>query len=145
MDASQISQGIASLSSWIDQANAGRDPEALAWSRLAKITEEAGEVVAAYIGATGQNPRKGVTHSVEDVEGELLDVAITALAALEHLRGNPGNSVEAMSLKLASTLERAGLPVPEHTATPVIPHDAGTVPERRTIRLFPDYGRDWPL
>lgn len=52
-----FSQGVAALSSWIDRGNAGRHPEAATWARLSKITEEAGEVVAAYIGATGQNPR----------------------------------------------------------------------------------------
>jgi hypothetical protein len=34
------------------------------------------------IGATGQNPRKGITHTWEDVQGELCDVVITALVAL---------------------------------------------------------------
>ena len=77
--------------------------------RSAKITEEAGEVVAAHIGATGQNPRKGVTHSSQDVEEELLDVAITALAALEHLRGHDERSLELLEEKLVRTLRRAGL------------------------------------
>lgn len=104
-----IAADIARLSTWIDEGNTGRDPEAATWARLAKITEEAGEVVAAYIGATGQNPRKGVTHTHEEVEAELLDVAITALAALEHLRGHDERSMELLAAKLASTLERAGL------------------------------------
>ena len=140
-----LSRGIADLSAWIDAANAGRDPEALTWSRLAKITEEAGEVVSAYIGATGQNPRKGVTHTEEDVQGELLDVAITALAALEHLRGHDGASVRLMGEKLTATLERAGLRQAPWRATPVIPEDAGTPPQRRRIRLMVDYSADWPL
>lgn len=104
-----IAAGIARLSIWIDEGNLDRDPEAATWARLAKITEEAGEVVAAHIGATGQNPRKGVTHTREDVEGELLDVAITALAALEHLRGHDGRSLDLLEGKLQWTLERAGL------------------------------------
>src|SRR5690625_2974981 len=76
---SGISRGISDLSEWIDEANSQLPPEAATWARLAKITEEAGEVVAAHIGATGQNPRKGVTHTRADVEEELLDVALTAL------------------------------------------------------------------
>lgn len=104
-----FSQGVAALSSWIDQGNAGRHPEAATWARLSKITEEAGEVVAAYIGATGQNPRKGVTHSISHVEEELLDVALTALAALEHLRGHDAQSGTMLADKLTRTLERAGI------------------------------------
>lgn len=104
-----LSRGIAELSDWIDASNADRDPEAATWSRLAKITEEAGEVVAAYIGAIGQNPRKGVTHTVDDVEQELIDAAITALAALHHVRGGEPRVVELMGEKLGRTLDRAGL------------------------------------
>lgn len=53
--------------------------------RVLKLSEEVGEVAQAVIGATGQNPRKGVTHTWEDVQGELCDVAITALVALRTL------------------------------------------------------------
>jgi NTP pyrophosphatase (non-canonical NTP hydrolase) len=104
-----FSQGVAALSLWIDEGNVSRHPEAATWARLSKITEEAGEVVAAYIGATGQNPRKGITHTIGDVEEELLDVALTALAALEHLRGHDARSGCLLAEKLTRTLERAGL------------------------------------
>ncbi|MEU5531950.1 MazG-like family protein [Streptomyces sp. NPDC020362] len=53
--------------------------------RILKLSEEVGEVAEAVIGATGQNPRKGVTHTWEDVESELCDVVITALVALRTL------------------------------------------------------------
>ncbi|AMW15286.1 hypothetical protein A4E84_11815 [Streptomyces qaidamensis] len=53
--------------------------------RILKLSEEVGEVSQAVIGATGQNPRKGVTHTWEDVEAELCDVVITALLALRAL------------------------------------------------------------
>ncbi|MEU6686449.1 MazG-like family protein [Streptomyces sp. NPDC046832] len=53
--------------------------------RILKLTEEVGEVSQAVIGATGQNPRKGITHSWEDVQAELCDVVITALVALRTL------------------------------------------------------------
>lgn len=81
-------QMIRELNTWIDQspANAQRDPEAQLWGRVSKVTEEAGEVISALIGYTGQNPRKGVTNTLHDVELELLDVALTALCALEHTR-----------------------------------------------------------
>ncbi|MFF3331192.1 MazG-like family protein [Streptomyces sp. NPDC002888] len=53
--------------------------------RMLKLSEEVGEVAQAVIGATGQNPRKGVSHTWEDVQSELCDVAITALVALRTL------------------------------------------------------------
>lgn len=86
---------LAEISQWIDDANAHRDPEAITWGRLAKVSEECGELIEAYIGCTGQNPRKGVTHNLEDVKKELLDIAFTALAAYEHLTGNFGGSLGA--------------------------------------------------
>jgi hypothetical protein len=42
--------------------------------RLLKLSEEVGETAQAVIGATGQNPRKGTTHTWQDVEAELCDV-----------------------------------------------------------------------
>ncbi|MFI9804992.1 MazG-like family protein [Streptomyces sp. NPDC052301] len=53
--------------------------------RVLKLSEEVGEVAEAIIGATGQNPRKGITHTWEDVQAELCDVVITALVALRTL------------------------------------------------------------
>jgi NTP pyrophosphatase (non-canonical NTP hydrolase) len=50
--------------------------------RIMKLTEEAGEVTQAVIGALGQNPRKGVTHTWDDVQAELCDVVFTAMVAL---------------------------------------------------------------
>jgi NTP pyrophosphatase (non-canonical NTP hydrolase) len=53
--------------------------------RLLKLSEEVGEAAAAVIGALGHNPRKGVSHTWQDVEAELCDVAVTALVALRTL------------------------------------------------------------
>lgn len=100
---------LVALSRWIDAPNAHRDAEAQAWARIAKVGEEHGEAIAAFIGATGQNPRKGVTHSIEDVTDELLDVALTALAAVEHVRGHDGRAFELLADKLASVARRAGV------------------------------------
>ncbi|GAA2454614.1 MazG-like family protein [Streptomyces glaucus] len=57
--------------------------------RMLKLSEEAGEVAQAVIGATGQNPRKGTTHTWDDVQAELCDVVITALVALRTLTPEP--------------------------------------------------------
>lgn len=102
---------LAAISRWVDDAptNAARDAEARTWGRLAKVAEECGEVIQAYIGATGQNPRKGVTNDQADVRKELLDVAVTALAAHEHLTGNDGSSMAALAQHVAYLAERAGV------------------------------------
>jgi NTP pyrophosphatase (non-canonical NTP hydrolase) len=99
---------LAHLSKWIDEHpdNAARDPEARTWGRLAKVSEECGEVIAAYIGATGQNPRKGVTHTDDNVRSELLDVAITALCAYEHMTGNRALSLDALLAHIEATRTR---------------------------------------
>jgi NTP pyrophosphatase (non-canonical NTP hydrolase) len=102
---------LAALSNWIDTspANAGRDREAAAWGRISKVAEECGEVIEAFIGVTGQNPRKGVHGCVDDVVEELLDVAVTALCAVEHFTGNDGSSLDLLDAKVQHVANRAGL------------------------------------
>ncbi|MFI2409774.1 MazG-like family protein [Streptomyces sp. NPDC018947] len=65
-----------------DQPVGGREGLLLG---VLKLSEEVGEVAEAVIGATGQNPRKGLSHTWDDVEAELCDVAITAMVALRML------------------------------------------------------------
>ncbi|MEV0368666.1 MazG-like family protein [Streptomyces sp. NPDC050636] len=60
-------------------------PEQERLLRILKVSEEAGEVAQAVIGATGQNPRKGHSHTWDDVHSELCDVIITAMVALTTL------------------------------------------------------------
>lgn len=100
---------LVALSEWIDEGNAHRDHEAVTWGRISKITEEAGEVIGAYIGATGQNPRKGHTHTLNDVLEELLDVAVTALGAYEHVVGHQGTALAALDSKILRVAQRAGV------------------------------------
>ncbi|MYZ37107.1 hypothetical protein GT002_18895 [Streptomyces sp. SID4917] len=95
-------QTIHGLVAWIDTNN-GRDQHEIAM-RILKVTEEAGEVASAYIGMTGQNPRKGVTHTITDVQGELCDVMLTAAVALASISDDPGSMFDA---KLARVAERA--------------------------------------
>jgi hypothetical protein len=104
-------QGAARLSQWVDDApaNKARDPEAQLWGRVAKVTEEAGEAVAALISATGQNPRKPEIGSMDDVIKELLDTAVTALGAVEHITGNKGMSGPLLEGHLNHLLGRVGL------------------------------------
>ncbi|AVT30312.1 MULTISPECIES: MazG-like family protein [unclassified Plantactinospora] len=74
---------VRAARAWLDRAN-GTDRAELT-CRILKVTEEAGEAAGAWIGLTGQNPRKGVTHSLDDVAAELADVALSALVAIESL------------------------------------------------------------
>ncbi|WP_324607949.1 MazG-like family protein [Streptomyces rimosus] len=78
---------IRGFVAWLDESN-GRD-EHEKTLRILKVTEETGEVAKAVIGMTGQNPRKGVTHSLEDIADELCDVMITAATALASVVDNP--------------------------------------------------------
>ncbi|WP_434090805.1 MazG-like family protein [Streptomyces asoensis] len=75
---------VGALTEWLDgsQPVGGREGLLL---RVLKLSEEVGEVAQAVVGATGQNPRKGVSHTWEDVQSELCDVVITALVALRTL------------------------------------------------------------
>ncbi|MET9143621.1 MazG-like family protein [Streptomyces sp. NPDC004042] len=75
---------VDALWAWLDGHRAHGERETLLL-RLLKLSEEVGEAAQAVIGATGQNPRKGTTHTWQDVESELCDVVITALVALRTL------------------------------------------------------------
>jgi len=102
-------EALVALSRWIDAGNAHRDPEAVLWGRVSKIGEEFGETIQALIGATGQNPRKGTTHAIGDVLDELLDVAVTALGAYEHVVGHDGSALAELDAKILRVAERAGV------------------------------------
>ncbi|OII63769.1 MULTISPECIES: MazG-like family protein [unclassified Streptomyces] len=75
---------IDELHAWLD-GHADGPPERTALLRVLKLSEEVGEVAQAVIGAYGQNPRKGTTHTWEDVRAELCDVVLTAMVALRTL------------------------------------------------------------
>lgn len=94
---------IDDLWTWLDtdQPIGGREGMLL---RMLKLSEEVGEVAEAVIGATGQNPRKGVTHTWDDVQGELCDVVITALVALRTLTPD---AREVFSRHLSRVTERS--------------------------------------
>jgi hypothetical protein len=91
---------VADVSRWIDESPRNKTntfTENLLLRTTVKIGEEAGELNQALIGMLGQNPRKGNTHTLQDVEQELLDIAFTALGAVEHLHGNNGTSILRLS------------------------------------------------
>jgi NTP pyrophosphatase (non-canonical NTP hydrolase) len=51
--------------------------------QIIKVQEELGEVAEAFVGFMGLNPRKGITHTPEDVALELADVVMTALVGIK--------------------------------------------------------------
>jgi hypothetical protein len=58
---------------------------------------------------TGLNPRKGTSHTREDLTGELADVIITAAVAIVRLTGGPHQARAAFAAHLAGVVSRAGL------------------------------------
>jgi NTP pyrophosphatase (non-canonical NTP hydrolase) len=91
------------IADWLDEHN-GRDRAELA-ARILKVTEEAGEAGAAWIGATGQNPRKGATHTYDDVCAELADVAMAALVAIDSLNGDPAAELARVAGRALARIE----------------------------------------
>jgi NTP pyrophosphatase (non-canonical NTP hydrolase) len=81
---------------WLDGSST-HGPEITKLIRIMKLTEEAGEVTQAVIGTLGQNPRKGVTHTWEDVQAELCDVIVTAMVALATLTPDARETFNAIS------------------------------------------------
>lgn len=91
---------IRELTAWLDDQNGRSEKEVTL--RLLKLSEEVGETSQAWIGVIGQNPRKGVTHSREDVADELCDVIVTALVALASVSDDPAGHFEAKLAKIAA-------------------------------------------
>ncbi|MEU9149390.1 hypothetical protein AB0D59_02260 [Streptomyces sp. NPDC048417] len=83
----------ARIAAALNIANGTREHEAA--MRLMKVAEEAGEATAAYIGMTGQNPRKGISHTTADVADELCDVIIAAAVALHSFTATPAADLTA--------------------------------------------------
>lgn len=102
-DPAELWATVDALRDWLD---AGRVHDGLdgLLLRVLKLSEEVGEVAQAVIGATGQNPRKGVTHTWDDVQSELCDVIITALVALRTLTPH---AQEVFAAHLARVAERS--------------------------------------
>lgn len=75
---------VGELVTWLDEESA-TTREVACLLRVLKISEEAGEVAEAVHGASGSNPRKGASHTWDDVQKELCDVILTSMVALRTL------------------------------------------------------------
>ncbi len=80
---------IDQLVQWLDEESPVA-PEFSRLLRVLKISEEAGEVAEAIHGVMGSNPRKGNSHTWEDVQKELCDVILTAMVALRTVTPDAG-------------------------------------------------------
>lgn len=101
------SEALVALSRWVNEGNADRSSDALLWIRCSKPAEEAGEVISALNAVTGANPRKGAVDGVHLLIEELLDTAVAALAAVEHLTGHAGAALVLLDDKVRRVHDRA--------------------------------------
>ncbi|MFD0638739.1 MazG-like family protein [Catenulispora yoronensis] len=107
MDSTLLWQVITQQKTWLDHHT---DPAQALPLRVLKLTEEVGEAAAALIGLTGQNPRKGITHTTTDLAAELCDVMVTAAVALATLVDNPEETLNEHVGKLYTRSLTAGAP-----------------------------------
>lgn len=91
-DMASVSADVLAMTEQIDAwLDAGMAEEykasglALRWLRVAKCAGEAGEVIEALTTMTGGNPRKPAVGTEDDLLGELADVYLTALCAIQHV------------------------------------------------------------
>ena len=102
-------QAVRDIDEWLDRG-AGPEyqtqPLAQDWARLSKVIEELGEAIQAFIGYTGQNPRKGVTHTLSEVEDEVADVIITGILCLQHITKDTWTTQDIIRQKIAKIEKR---------------------------------------
>ncbi|MGY5131921.1 MazG-like family protein [Streptomyces nigrescens] len=89
--------------------------------QVLKISEETGETSQAVIGARGTNPRKGDSHTWQDVHAEVADVIITGMVALARMRPDDaeqylGRQLAAKAAKFLLAVSAADRPSPGETA-----------------------------
>lgn len=128
---------IEKVNDWLDGqvAEAYKDqPLAQDWARVAKLIEELGEVreashgqnlpvadherigaleetigrsVSALIASTGQNPRKGISGTQDEMLKELGDVVCCGLFAIQHFTRDAGLTADVVEAGLLKALNRA--------------------------------------
>jgi hypothetical protein len=87
-------------------------PLARRWARVTKVCEEAGEVWKALSRWTGENFRKGVCGTEDEVLGELADTASAAICAIQHITKDTSATWAVVSAALIKARAR----VAEHEA-----------------------------
>lgn len=108
---STMSNDLAEFSTYIDdrQAEEVFSANEGVYARVAKITEEAGELSGALLRYNGHNViKEDGEPTAEDIGKHILSVAIAALGAYEHWTGNQGLSVPALEAQVRSLRELTG-------------------------------------
>lgn len=116
-----VVQAVEALSThlaYISRTVTGSYPDGMADElvmrrRVGKIWVEAGELGDAIEGWTGENPRKGVYASRDDVIKELIDCASASLCALEYMTGDKGESVVMLARQVAGNAQRLSESIPD--------------------------------
>lgn len=88
---------VEGLDQWLDDKvgpEYQEDRLAQDWARISKIGEELGETIQAFIGFTAQNPRKGFTHTQQQVLDEIADTVFTGILAIQHFTKDRDATVE---------------------------------------------------
>lgn len=75
----------AELAAFLDEAAAHLPARQRQVLQVLKIGEEFGEAAQALIGVTGVNPRKGTSHTWDDLTAEICDVIVTSMVTLHRL------------------------------------------------------------
>jgi NTP pyrophosphatase (non-canonical NTP hydrolase) len=81
-------------------------PLALTWARVTKVCEESGEVWRALSKMTGENPRKGICGTEDELLGELGDTASAAICAIQHLTKDTAETWAIVSAALIKARRR---------------------------------------
>ncbi|MFF5447837.1 MazG-like family protein [Streptomyces sp. NPDC012888] len=107
----EVWKTIAALAAAFEERDAARGVSVEEqWTlQVLKIGEEFGEAAQAVIGARGTNPRKGDSHTWQDVHDEVADTIITAMVALTRMRPDdaPAHLAAQLALKSGRFLPRA--------------------------------------
>lgn len=122
-DWARLSKVAEELQEALDNAD-GLPPEF--HQRASAIMQSLGRAVAALIGATGQNPRKGITHTRDEVVNEVLDAVLTGLLCSQHLLKSSAEVRYRLREKQAALYRRAVASEQALVAPPEEPADDAT-------------------
>lgn len=95
---------------WLDTQVADNykdQPLAQDWARVAKLAEEAGEAISALIACTGQNPRKGVSGTMDEMLKEVADTFACGAFAIQHFTQDIELTASILEAALLKALNRA--------------------------------------
>lgn len=104
---------IRVVDDWLDSdvgLNYQNQPLAHHWARITKVSEEAGEVWKALSNWTGENPRRGVCGTWDELVEELADTACAAIFAIQHLTKDAGTTWSILGAAADKAHQRAVKP-----------------------------------